>query len=70
MQRLALIGPGRWGRILVESVQGISKTVTFTQAVARSPTKAAKWCAAQGIALLIKLASFNVGHVGSPGWYG
>ena len=51
MQRLALIGPGRWGRILVESVQGISKTVTFTQAVARSPTKAAKWCAAQGIAL-------------------
>ncbi len=51
MQRLALIGPGRWGRILVESVQGISKTVTFTQAVARSPTKAAKWCAEQGIAL-------------------
>ena len=51
MQRLALVGPGRWGRILVESVQGVSKTVIFTQAVARSPAKAAEWCAAQGIAL-------------------
>ena len=51
MQRLALVGPGRWGRILVKSVQGISKSVIFTQAVARSPAKAAGWCAAQGIAL-------------------
>ena len=51
MQRLALVGPGRWGRILAKSVQGISKSVIFTQAVARSPAKAAGWCAAQGIAL-------------------
>ena len=51
MIRLALIGPGRWGRILAEAVQGRSESVTFTQAVARSPAKAAEWCAAQGIAL-------------------
>jgi predicted dehydrogenase len=51
MIRLALIGPGRWGRILVEAVQGISPDVTFTHAVARSPAKAAEWCAAQGLAL-------------------
>lgn len=49
MMRLALVGPGRWGRILVGSVQGISETVTFTHAVARSPDKAAQWCAEQGI---------------------
>lgn len=49
--RLALVGPGRWGRILVESVQGRSGTVAFTHAVARSPAKSAAWCAAQGIAL-------------------
>jgi len=51
MIRLALVGPGRWGRILVESVQGHSDTVVFTHAVARTPSKAAQWCAAQGIEL-------------------
>jgi len=49
--RLAIVGPGRWGRILVEAVQGISETVTFTHAVARSPAKAAAWCAAQDLSL-------------------
>jgi predicted dehydrogenase len=49
--RLALVGPGRWGRILVKSVQGVSRTVTFTHAVARSPEKAASWCKDNGIAL-------------------
>lgn len=51
MIRLALIGPGRWGRILAEAVQGKSQTVTFTHAVARSPDKAAAWCAEQGLTL-------------------
>ncbi|MBO6676604.1 MAG: Gfo/Idh/MocA family oxidoreductase [Rhizobiales bacterium] len=51
MVRLALVGPGRWGRILVQSVQGLSETVTFTHAVARSPSKVASWCDAQGISL-------------------
>lgn len=57
MQRLALVGPGRWGRILVGSVQGNSETVHFTHAVARSPAKAAEWCAAQGLALSDDLAT-------------
>lgn len=51
MIRLALIGPGRWGRILAEAVLGKSDTVTFTHAVARSPEKAADWSAAQGLTL-------------------
>lgn len=49
--RLALVGPGRWGRILVKSVQGLSRTVTFTHAVARSTEKAAIWCNDNGLAL-------------------
>ncbi|MDA0961325.1 MAG: Gfo/Idh/MocA family oxidoreductase [Proteobacteria bacterium] len=53
---LAIIGPGRWGRILVEAVQGISQTVDFTRAVARSPAKAADWCAAQGLSLGAELS--------------
>ncbi|MEM6741284.1 MAG: Gfo/Idh/MocA family oxidoreductase [Pseudomonadota bacterium] len=51
MIRLALIGPGRWGRILAEAVVGVSDIVTVTHAVARSPAKAAAWCARHGIAL-------------------
>lgn len=51
MIRLAIIGPGRWGRVLVKSVQGVSKTVRFTHAVARSPAKAVAWCAEQDIQL-------------------
>ncbi|MFK7854341.1 MAG: Gfo/Idh/MocA family protein [Granulosicoccus sp.] len=49
--RLALVGPGRWGRILVESVVGVSSSVTFTHAVARSPAKVTEWCKEHGIAL-------------------
>ena len=49
MIHLAIIGPGRWGRILVDSVQGVSKSVTFTRAVARTPSKARAWCAAHDI---------------------
>ena len=51
MIRLAIVGPGRWGRVLTESIQGISEAVRFTHAVARSPAKAAAWCAAQDIQL-------------------
>ena len=51
MIRLAIIGPGRWGRILVEAVQDVSETVTFTHAVARSPEKSKDWCADKGISL-------------------
>ncbi|MEM9429056.1 MAG: Gfo/Idh/MocA family oxidoreductase [Pseudomonadota bacterium] len=51
MIRLALVGPGRWGRILVEAVQSQSDTVRFTHAVARSPAKVEGWCAAQDLML-------------------
>ncbi len=51
MIRLALVGPGRWGRILVESVQGVSHRVRFTHVVARSPNKAAAWSDHHGITL-------------------
>jgi len=51
MIHLAVIGPGRWGRILVDSVQGVSEIVKFTRAVARTPSKARDWCAAQDIKL-------------------
>lgn len=51
MIRLAIIGPGRWGRILVEAVQDVPTTVTFTRAVARSPKKARDWCQSKGISL-------------------
>jgi len=51
MIRLALIGPGRWGRILVEAVQRASDAVTFTTAVARSPSKAVDWSARWGLEL-------------------
>ncbi|MEM9370287.1 MAG: Gfo/Idh/MocA family oxidoreductase, partial [Pseudomonadota bacterium] len=57
---LALIGPGRWGRILVEAVQGKSDTVTFTHAVARSPGKAEEWCREMGIALSENLTDILV----------
>ncbi len=56
MIRLALVGPGRWGRILVEAVQGHSEHVTFTTAVARSPAKAEEWCAQLGLSLTTELA--------------
>ncbi len=51
MINLAIIGPGRWGRILVESVQGVSSSVKFTRAVARTPSKARDWCLSQDIQL-------------------
>ncbi|MEM1430463.1 MAG: Gfo/Idh/MocA family oxidoreductase [Pseudomonadota bacterium] len=51
MIRLALVGPGRWGRILVEAVQNVSETVSFTKAIARSPAKAQAWCERHGLDL-------------------
>ncbi len=57
MARLAIIGIGRWGRVLVDSVQGVSETVSFTSGVARTPEKAADYCAAKGIDLTSDFAS-------------
>jgi predicted dehydrogenase len=35
----AIVGLGRWGRTLVEAVQGKSETIRFTRAVSRDPTQ-------------------------------
>lgn len=48
----AIVGMGRWGRVLVESVQGKSETIRFVAGCTRSPDKAADWARAQGIRML------------------
>ena len=47
----AIIGLGRWGRTLVESVQGTSDLIRFTAGVARTPAKAEAFARTHGIAL-------------------
>lgn len=49
MKRLAIAGLGRWGRILVDSVQGRSDRVQFTRAVVRDPAKAQDYTDELGI---------------------
>jgi predicted dehydrogenase len=46
-----IVGAGRWGQSLVESVQGKSDRIRFVRAVARTPAKVEDWCKAQGLAL-------------------
>jgi predicted dehydrogenase len=48
----AIVGMGRWGRTLVESVQGRSEAIRFVAGCTRSPDKAADWAKAQGIRML------------------
>ena len=45
MIRAAIVGLGRWGRNLVESVQGKSARLRFTHAVVRRPPEAADFAA-------------------------
>ena len=63
MKRLAIAGLGRWGRILLESVQGKSDKVTFTHAVVRTPEKAADYASAKGLTQTTDLAEV----LGDPG---
>jgi predicted dehydrogenase len=37
----AIVGMGRWDRVLVESVQGMSAAIRFVADCTRSPAKAA-----------------------------
>jgi len=46
----AIVGLGRWGQLLVSSVDG-SEKIKFTAAVTRTPAKAADFCAAREMAL-------------------
>src|SRR5271166_4402835 len=51
MIRAAIVGIGRWGRTLVNSVQGKSQAIRFTAGHTRTRASATAFCAEQGIAL-------------------
>jgi predicted dehydrogenase len=51
MIRAAIVGLGRWGRNLVEAVQGKSDKIRFVAGVARTPEKAAAFAAEKGLSL-------------------
>ncbi len=51
MIEAAIIGLGRWGQTLVDSVHGVSDAIRFTRAVTRTVAKAAGYAADKGIAL-------------------
>lgn len=48
----AIVGMGRWGRVLVDSVQGKSSAIRFVAGCTRSPDKAADWAKGHGIRML------------------
>lgn len=49
MFNAAIVGLGRWGRTLVDSVQGRSRRFRFVRAVARTPAKVADYCVRHGL---------------------
>jgi predicted dehydrogenase len=49
--RAAIVGIGRWGRTLVNSVQGNSSAIRFTAGHTRTAASAEAFCAEKGIAL-------------------
>ena len=49
MKTLAIVGLGRWGKVLVDSVQGKSEKVRFGVAVTRDPAAAEAYCSPKGI---------------------
>lgn len=52
MARLAIIGLGRWGRVLVDAAHGKSDRLRFTHGATRTRANAEDYCAERGIALL------------------
>ena len=48
----AIVGLGRWGRTLVESVQGQSDRLRFTRAVSRNPGKLRDFAATHGLGVV------------------
>jgi predicted dehydrogenase len=50
MLNLAIVGLGRWGQNLVESIES-SKTVRFSAAVTRTPSKVSAFCTQKNIFL-------------------
>ena len=51
MINAAIVGMGRWGQTLVESVQGKSDKIKFTRGVTRTTSKVEDYAAQQGIML-------------------
>lgn len=51
MIEAAIVGLGRWGRTLVEAVQGNSDRLRFTHAVSRDPARVRDYAAAHGLAV-------------------
>jgi predicted dehydrogenase len=47
----AIVGLGRWGKTLVEAVQGKSQRLRFTHAVSRDPAKLRGYAAQQRLEL-------------------
>jgi len=52
----AIVGPGRWGRTLVEAVQGRSDRLRFTRAVTRNPDRLRDFATRHGLELVGELA--------------
>ncbi len=51
MINAAIVGLGRWGQMLVNSVQGASDRIRFERGVTRTVSKAEEFCREKGIAL-------------------
>jgi len=51
MLNAAIVGLGRWGQTLVDSVQGKSDRIRFTAGIARTPAKVENYAKKQGLAL-------------------
>lgn len=51
MINAAIVGLGRWGQILVDSVQADSEVIRFKRAVTRTPSKVEDYCKKQGLSL-------------------
>lgn len=51
MLKAAIVGMGRWGRVLVDSVQGRSEAIGFVAGSTGTPEKAQAWAAEKGITL-------------------
>ena len=51
MLNCAIIGLGRWGQVLVDSVQGKSDKISFVRGVTRTPSKVQDYARAQGFPL-------------------
>lgn len=51
MLNAAIVGLGRWGQVLVESVQGQSDTIRFTAGITRTPANAEDFTKKHGLTL-------------------